>query len=210
MKLWETEYGPRMATMVAREQALREQAFVDWTSYILGESVRQMTLGDMFTLQGVGCPYVAGGAYPEPVDVLQFIWIMHEQNRGSALRKWWHRRRMIKRVATRKVGANPMEDWSNAINAYLDDVFLDAPRKGKDNSRPLGVCFMASLMVRLSNYIGPIDPASGKGWATVPVARIFQYLKAINKNELGKDFKDFSPSDRIMSDWLAATQKQPA
>jgi hypothetical protein len=210
MRLWEEEFGPRFAAMQGREQALREQAFVEWESLVLGESLRQMTLGDMFILQGAGNPYIAGGAWPEPVDVLQFLWIMHAENRGGKLRKWWAKRQMIKRVATRKVEGDAMEAWTNAINAYLDDVFLDSPKRAKDDSRPLGVCFMASLMVRLSNYIGTVDPASGKGWAEVPIARIFQYIKAINRNELGEKFKDFSPSDRVMSEWLEATQKKPA
>lgn len=202
-QLWQEVYGPRWHGMQAREQALREQAFVDWTSDVLGEPLRQMTLGDMFRLQGAGSPYIAGGAYPEPVDVLQFLWELHAKNRGGRLRRWWQRRRMIRRVALRAVeGADAMEAWTDAINAYLDDVFLDAPKKGKDDTRPIGVCFMGSLMVRLSNYIGPVDPASGQGWAHVPVARIFQYLKAINRAELGKDYKDFSPSDKVMSDWL--------
>jgi hypothetical protein len=203
MKLWAEVYGPRFHTMQAREEALREQAFVDWTSDVLGEPLRQMTLGDMFRLQGAGSPYIAGGAYPEPVDALQFLWELHAENRGSVMRRWWHRRRMVRRVALRVVEGDPMEAWNTAINRYLDDVFLDAPKKKKDDTRPVGVCFMASLLVRLSNYIGTVDPASGRGWSEIPIARIFQYLKAINRNELGNDFKDFSPSDRVMSEWLA-------
>lgn len=210
MQLWAEVYSPRFHTMQAREEALREQAFVDWTSDVLGESLRQMTLGDMFRLQGAGSPYIAGGAYPEPVDALQFLWELHAENRGSALRRCWHRRQMIRRVALRKVEGAPMEVWNAAINRYLDDVFLDAPRRAKDDKRPVGVCFMASMLVRLSNYIGTVDPASGKGWADVPIARIFQYLKSINRNELGKDFKDFSPSDRVTSEWLAECNRMAA
>ena len=208
MGLWEQEYGPRWAGMKAREDALREQAFVSWNADVLGEPLRQLTLGDMLRLQGAGNPFIAGGAYPEPCDVLQFMWELHAENRGGLFRRWRAQRRMVRRVALRKVEGDAMRAWSGAINAYLDDVFLDAPRrKGREDERPLGVCFMASFLVRIASALGATDPATGAAWADVPVARIFQYLKAITRNELGKEFKDFSPSDKIMSDWLAESNR---
>lgn len=203
MRLWETVYGPRWHALHAREQALREQAFVEWDTDLFGERIRQITLRDMFLLHGAGNPYIAGGAYPEPADVLQFLWQLHAENKGCALVRWWRKRRMIRRVARISVaGADALQAWSNGINAYLDDVFMDAPKKSAKDDRPLGVCFVAPLLVRVCGCLGPVDPASGESWMDAPVARLFQYLKAISRSEAGAEFKDFSPSDKVMSDWL--------
>ena len=186
--------------MQARESALREQAFVDWESVVCGERIRQMTLGDMLMLQGLGNPYVAGDAFPEAVDVMQFLWYLSVENKGSRLRKWYQRRALIKRVAQIKA-ADPLAACGAEIDAYMADVFQDAPKGSKSDRRPLGVCFMASMLVRLASALGSFDPATGKEWAHSPLARIFQYLKAIRANE-DADYKDSSPSDKVMSDWL--------
>jgi len=205
-RLWQEVYGPRWQAMHAREQALREQAFIDWESVVLGERIRQITLGDMLMLQGAGSPFIAGGAWPEASDALQFLWVLHSENRGCRLRRHWERSKMIARVAA-IASDDPLKTCCDAINAYLDEVYQDAPRGGNGDSRPLGVCFMASILVRLGSELGPQDPATGNKWADVPMARIFQYMKAINRSELGKEFKDFSPSDKVMSDWLEHTNR---
>lgn len=201
LTLWQDIYGPRWAAMREREQGLREQAFVSWTGTILGEPVRQMTLGDMLILQGAGSPFIDGKGMPEASDVMQFIWALHVKNTGSRFARGWHRQKMIHRLMQVEA-VDPVNHCIEAVNAHLDDVFQDAPRGGKNDDRPLGVCFMASLLVRLGSRIGAADPATGEQWAQVPLARIFQYMKAINRDEIGKEFKDFSPSDKVMSDWL--------
>ena len=201
LTLWQDTYGPRWQSMRERECALREQAFVAWTREILGEPVRQMTLGDMLILQGAGSPFIDGKGMPEVVDVMQFIWALHVKNTGSRFARGWHRQKMIKRIMGFS-SVDPINAAIDAVNAYLDDVFQDAPRGGKTDDRPLGVCFMASLLVRLGTTLGPNDPATGEQWGKVSLARIFQYLKALNRQEIGKEFKDFSPSDKVMSDWL--------
>jgi hypothetical protein len=55
-------------------------------------------------------------------------------------------------------------------------------------------------MVRLSSKIGSVDPLDGRAWADVPMPRIWQYMKAARAAEEPK-FKDYSPSDKILSDW---------
>jgi hypothetical protein len=57
-------------------------------------------------------------------------------------------------------------------------------------------------MVRLGRYLGPHDPFGGTSWADVPLPRVWQYLKSISASEAGAKFKDYSPSDRIMSEWM--------
>jgi hypothetical protein len=89
-----------------------------------------------------------------------------------------------------------------AISGYIAIMFADAPGGRSDESKPLGACWLAPIMVRLSSKIGSIDPLNGTAWADVPMPRIWQYLKAVRAYEDSK-FKDFSPSDKILSDWQA-------
>jgi hypothetical protein len=69
---------------------------------------------------------------------------------------------------------------------------------------------MASMLTRLASALGPHDPAPGEVWARSPLARIFQYLKAIRANEAEGEFKDSSPSDKVMSDWLEEINRSAA
>jgi len=207
--LWAEKYFPRWHAMQARENALREQAFIEWSSVVCGERIRQMTLGDMLMLQGLGNPYVAGEAYPEAVDVMQFLWVLSVENKGSRLRKWYQRRKLIQRVAQIKA-VDPLAECGTQIDSYMADAFQDAPKGSKSDRRPLGVCFMASMLTRLASALGPHDPATGEVWARSPVARIFQYLKAIRANEAEGEFKDSSPSDKVMSDWLEEINRPAA
>ena len=206
MQLWTEVYGPRWAAIREREVSLREQAFIDWESVVLGERIRQITLGDLLMLQGAGNPFVAGGRSPEPADIVQFLWLLHVKNRGNAFRRGWHLGRMKGRLLKIE-SEDPMTTCCDAIHAYLNDVFQDAPRGDTVKKRPLGACFMASILVGVAGKLGAVDPASGKPWVSSPLARIFQYMKAIAREEIGSKFKDFSPSDKVMSDWLDHTNR---
>jgi hypothetical protein len=201
--LWQNKYLPRWQEMQARETSLRKQAFIDWESKVCFEPLRQMTLNDLLFLNGAGNPFVCEGQI-NAASVLQFIWILHVENKGSRIRKWWHRRCMIKRVLKIKA-VNPLAACQKEIAAYIDAVFQDAPKPGakQHGSRPLGVCFVATILVRLTSGVGPFDPSTGKIWMETPLARIFQFIKVLNRNESGEKFTDFSPSDGITSEWLA-------
>lgn len=206
MQLWVETYGPKWAAIREREVSLREQAFIDWESVVLGERIRQITLGDLLLLQGAGNPFVAGGRAPEVADIVQFLWVLHAENKGNAFRRGWNLGRMKGRLLNVK-SADPMTTCCDAIHAYLNDVFQDAPRGSSEKKRPLGACFMAPILVCVAGKLGAVDPASGKAWASCPLARIFQYMKAIAREELGSKHKDFSPSDKVMSDWLDHTNR---
>jgi hypothetical protein len=208
MQLWSEVYAPRWAAIREREVALREQAFIDWESVVLGERIRQITLGDIHMLHGAGSPFVVGGEI-QAKHVIQFMWILHAENKGGAFRRGWNLGRMKARLLKIK-SADPLRTCCKAINAYLDDVFQDSPTAGNGESRPIGAGYIAIVLVRLGMKLGTFDPATGKPWADTPLARIFQYFKAINSYEMGKDFKDFSPSDKVMSDWLAHSNRLSA
>lgn len=197
--LWAEKYAARFAEQKLAEDTAREQAFVDDVHDLLGERVRGMTPRDMLHLQVVSSPVVYGGAELTQAHVLQFLWAIHTENRGWF--RGFRRRRMIKRIL-RRYGAEVQAEQMSEIADYIQRMFLDAGGRSTDESKPLGACWLAPIMVRLAKAIGPVDPLNGTIWADVPLPRIWQYLKAVRFNEDPK-FKDCSPSDKLLSDWLA-------
>lgn len=195
-ELWATKFARRFAEEQAAEEARREQAFLDIPTDVCGEPLRLMTPQDLLILNGINSPFVCPRE-EQAVDVPIFLWVLHAANDGA--KTWRNRRRrdaMIKRVAVRSFASCIKE-----ITDYVDGIFLDAPAGGGSDTerRPLGACFLAPLIVSL---------AVETGWAQkeimgTPLPRLFQYRKAIRARELGKEFKDFSPSDRLTGEFLS-------
>jgi hypothetical protein len=205
-ELWASKFAHRFAEERAREEARREQAFLDLPIIIGGEEVRAMTPRDLLLLNGAECPFVCGGA-DSPEQVALFIWALHVENDGSL--GWLNRRRRYKMI--RRLAPQNYDELVRACNAYVDEIFQDAPGgSGAGDSpqerRPLGTCFLAPLVVNL---------AVETGWSQheilgTPLPRMFQYYKAIRAREQGKKFIDSSPSDRLTSEFLAELNKQSA
>jgi hypothetical protein len=198
--LWAEKYAARFASAKQAEDEAREQAFVDDTFIVYGERLRGMTPRDLLHLQVVQSPIIYGHSEIKPADLMLFLWALNVENKG-----WFRsikRSRMIKRVLGRR-SEDPVADAIVAISGYIATMFTDAPGGSSiDESKPFGACWLAPVMVRLSSKIGSIDPLNGTAWADVPMPRIWQYLKAVRASEDSK-FKDFSPSDKILSDWQA-------
>lgn len=202
-ELWAAKYAQRHAEERAREEARREQAFLDVPAIIAGEPLRMMTPRDLLLLNGADSPFVCTGE-PEAGDVAMFFWVLHEDNDGT--QSWLNRRRraqMIKRLAPRS-----FDELVAALREYVDEVFQDAPAGdvGKEEKRPLGTCFLAPLVVSL---------ALETGWSQneilgTPLPRLFQYSKAIRARAQGKEFTDFSPSDRLTNEFLCELNRQNA
>ena len=196
-QLWADKYAARFAAARFAEDTAREQAFIDDTHVVYGERLRGMTPRDMLHLQIVGSPIIYGQREIQPAHVLQFLWALHTKNKGPL--KYFHRKRMIRRVLNRRT-ANPVTDALVAVSDYVGLMFLDAPGRSNTESKPIGACWLAPVMVRLSKAVGIHDPLDGRDWADVPLPRIWQYLKAARISEDPKA-KDYSPSDKILSEW---------
>ena len=217
-QLWADKYAARYAEAKFREDEAREAAFGDAEIHrVCGEPLRPMAPRDLLILQAIGSPLVYAGQEVTPAHVLQFLWALHAENRGHWLRRAYHRARMIRRVAHTRRSADPVGDAILEVCAYIGTMYLDAPAAaasgegGERISRPLGACWIAPAMVRIAADLGPRDPFDGRPWGEVPMPRLWQYLKAIRARDLGDKFKDYSPSDRVMSEWLAESQQpQPA
>ena len=195
--LWAEKYAARFAAAKFSEDTAREQAFVDDIHVVYGERLRGLTAKDLLHLQVVESPIIYGQSIPKPSDIMLFLWALNVENQGAF--RFWKRRRMMKRILGRH-SENPIEDALAAIGDYLVKMFIDAPGGNSDESKPFGACWLAPIMVRLSSKIGSVDPLDGRAWADVPMPRIWQYIKAARAAEEPK-FKDYSPSDKILSDW---------
>ena len=196
-ELWATKYAARFAEERAREESHREEAFLNVTMTVCGEELRMMTPQDFLILNGIESPFVCSRDI-EATDVVLFLWHLNVKNDGSS--SWFNRRRrrqMIKRIIGLQFG-----ECIKQIQNYTDKAFQDAPRaseeKGERISKPLGTCFLVPLIMRI---------AKETGWSKdeimrTPMPQLFQFVKHLNAEALGKDFVDFSPSDRVTNEFL--------
>lgn len=201
-ELWASKFAQRFAEERAREDARREQAFLDLPIIVGGEELRAMTPRDLLLLNGAESPFVCGGD-KTPEQVALFIWALHIANDGTL--GWSNRRRRDKVI--RRLAPQVYDDLVRACDQYVEEMFQDAPSGAvSEDKRPLGACFLAPLVVNI---------AIETGWAqadilSTPLPRLFQYLKAIRAGEQGKKFIDSSPSDRLTSEFLEELNKQTA
>lgn len=192
-ELWATKYAQRHAEERAKEDARREQAFLDLPMLVAGEPLRPMTPRDLLLLNGIESPFVCPGEITAG-HVGAFFWVLHEQNSGHD--SWRNNRR--KAALLRRLAPLPFVDVVAAARDYVSETFLDAPRGTTEEKRPLGACFLAPLVVSI---------ALETGWSQeeilgTPLSRLFQYMKAIRARDAGKEFSDISPSDALMDEFL--------
>jgi hypothetical protein len=200
-ELWATKFARRFAEERAREEARREQAFLDLPILAAGEPLRLMTPRDLLVLNGAESPFVC----PTEMDaghVAMFFWVLHEENDGT--NTWRNRRR--KTALLRRLAPKSFDEVVAAGRDYVDEIFQDSPagRESSGERKPLGTCFLAPLVVNI---------ALETGWSQgeivgTPLPRLFQYMKAIRARTAGKDFTDFSPSDRFTNEFLCELNKQ--
>lgn len=208
--LWKEQFAERYAKAKRQEDIWRELAFCDTDRLVCGEPVRPLTPQDIVLLQQLGSPFVYPTLEVEPAHILQFLWLLHTANRGSIFRRYYRRNRFIRRMARRKFGPEPYEKMLQECRQFLREMYLDAPasRKGDQETKPLGVNWVASLMVAVGRVLGPTDPLTGQSLGEAPLPRLLQYHKVIRARDEGDKFKDFSPSDAIVSEWMEATNRQ--
>jgi hypothetical protein len=201
--LWAEKYAQRFAEAKFKEDVAREEAFTETSHVVCGERLRVMTARDLLILQGIGSPLIYPRLKISPAHVLQFLWALHVDNVGNSWIRAYRRGKMIARVGHIRRSEDPLSDAILEVSRYLGEIFMDAPMGSGGNERPIGACWLAPSMVRLASSIGPKEPFEGLHWGDVPLPRIWQYLKAVRGREEGSKFKDYSPSDKILSDWIS-------
>lgn len=194
-ELWAQKYARRHAEELAREEARREQAFLDLPCMVADEPLRALTPYDLLLLNGAESPFVCPGDMTAE-HVALFFWTLHIDN--DRRDTWRNRRRQTATI--KRIAAKRYDDLVNGGRDYIEEMFLDSPRgtTGADR-RPLGTCFLAPLVVNL---------ALATGWSqaeimSTPLPRLFQYFKAIRAKNEGKEFVDSSPSDSITGEFLS-------
>jgi hypothetical protein len=197
-EIWATQFAARYEAEVAEEAIRREIAFLDAPVSLCGEQVRQLTPADLLTLHHLRNPFVRGGDSIRPGHVAQLLWLLSVENRPG-LGLWWRRRKFCKRIGKLDAAATYRD-----VEDFIDAMFLDAPQGVKSEGKPPGVCFLASLAVTLATELGWTD----QHIFSRPIPALFQYLKELKRR--GDDKPDYSPSDRLKSEFLAILNKPQA
>lgn len=196
-ELWASKYAARFAEEREREESHREEAFLPISQTVCGEELRQMTPHDFLILNGIESPFVCN-TETDAADVVIFLWQLNTRNDGT--RSWFNERRRKKMI--QRVAFLGFDDSVKQCFAYIEKTFQDAPKatqsQGDRIAKPIGTCFLVPLILRI---------AKETGWSKdeimrTPVAQLFQFVKHLNAEALGKDFVDWSPSDRVTNEFL--------
>ncbi len=184
------EYAARMGALRSAEATRREEAFAGQPHTVCGLLLRGITAYDLLILHGIGNPFLAGGERTAGSIAQFFAYLVVEPPRG-----WWGRRRFFRRVSRLRYA-----DTCAEIESYVDRFFADGP-KGGDGApgRPAGTCFLAPLVVAIACETGWTEEAI----LSMRLDRLFQYQKELERRRQGREFKDYSESDGVLSEFLA-------
>jgi hypothetical protein len=204
---WEKHYAARHAAEVAAETQRRTEAFIDLPRRVGPFWVRPPTALDLLVLEGIESPLLAEAVeLVTSIDLELALWQLRPEAGG-----WWARRRHALRCTTRYLAPGGEKrlcaDLFDLVS-LMREATADAggKRTGAPTRKPLGTAWLAPLVVNL---------AAETGWSEaeilrLPLARAWQYLRCLRARHAGKDYTDFSPSDRLKSEALAAFNREQA
>ncbi len=160
--------GPDYRQALDREELIRSAAFLGVTELICGVEVMPLTLEHLCRLQCVGSPFVSGGT-PLPEDVAVFLWAVSPEYSQKA--------RFKRYLFCRKVRGIKWAEGVEAINAYLNESFEDAPaEKSLGFSAPYWSSY-ASIVALLAGEFGWTE----RDIIRMPLKRIWQYVRIAKK-----------------------------
>ena len=180
---------PGLAEAVAKEQSLRDGAFVDVPALAGGIILEPLTIRRLLILETCGDPFTCGGKVSAG-DVARFLWVCSPGFTTTDRKK---RDAFIKACAKMDAVETVKE-----IRAHVERAFFDAPQGGSADAGQSTTSFAASLVdVFASEY----------GWAEeaildLPLPRAFQYLRKIQKRHDPKGLQSNPLSDRVKGDFL--------
>lgn len=172
-----------------REQFARSAAYLDLPEMVLGEPLKNITPHLLGVLTVSKSPFYIGRAF-NYTHVAQFLWALHRDYRPGGFRAWWQRQRL-----RRKVRTIPLRDCGDAIAAYMDLQFMDAPKGGKAQ-RPIASA-VAELVFRFR-----YEPWHQKESETIhiPIRRLYQEMKLWMREH---DQTVTNKSDGKIAEWQA-------
>ena len=192
MSLLQFEEIPGYTEEVNKEQANRESAFLAVTPPICGLPIVHLSLRHWMQLIGCGNRFIRGER-PEPQDVAMFLWFLSPDYSCDATAR-------AKFIAER---VRPLDflTATREIYAYLRRVFQDIPH-GDGTGGKSYTAAVASIVDLLASEYGWTD----EHILTLPLARVFQYLRRIEKR-LDPKAMQFNRSERLISEWLQRRQE---
>jgi hypothetical protein len=187
---------PGYTEAVNAEQSNRDVAFLATTPPICGVSIVHMSLRHWIQLIGCRNRFIRGER-PEPGDVAMFLWFLSPSYSCDVTAR--------ARFVAEHVRPLDFMDVTREIYAYLNRVFQDIPHgdgaaQGKSYTAPV-----ASMVDLLASEYGWTDDQI----LSLPLARLFQYLRRIEKRRDPKSIQ-FNRSERLISQWLAKRCAAPA
>jgi hypothetical protein len=187
---------PGYAEAVNVEQANRDVAFLATTPPICGVPIVHLSLRHWVQLIGCRNRFIRGER-PEPSDVAMFLWFLSPDYSTDAAAR-------AKFVAER---VRPLEfiDVTREIYVYLNRVFQDIPQGNGGSDGKSYTAPVASMVDLLAHEYGWDDERI----LSLPLARLFQYLRRIEKRNDPKALQ-FNRSERLISEWLANRLKPSA
>lgn len=188
MNLFDPNTIPGYREACEHEQANRELAFLDLPIPLCGVIVRQFSLKHLILLGNVGNGFITPCGLPQPEDIAQFLWVVNKDYSLDAEA----RTKFVEGLKEKKYGACLAE-----INEYLALAFQDAPQGERGGKQYTAGC--ASLVdIMAHEYSWPDEAIMEK-----PIARLFQYLRLIQKRNNPKALL-FNRSDSIITKALMA------
>ena len=186
---------PGLADAIAKQDLVRDAAFLVDREHIAGVAVRPLTVRDLAALQAIGSPFMVG-KQPGAGDVAAFLWLLHPKYHPRArVRRWLFLQSLRRRNFIKLV---------EGIREYIAESFQDTPG-GTSTTEPSYYSVAAALVgMFASNY----------GWSeteilNLPVKRALQYRAEIMRR-INPDSILFNPSDRVVGEWLTKRNLQPA
>jgi hypothetical protein len=188
MSLLQFEQIPGYAEEVNAEQANRESAFLAVTPPICGVPIQHMSLRHWMQLIGCKNRFIRGER-PEASDVAMFLWFLSPEYSTDVDAR-------SKFIAER---VRPLDflGVTREIYAYLNRVFQDIPQGDGSAAGKNYTAAVASIVDLLASEYGWTD----EHILTMPIARVFQYLRRIEKRRDPKAIQ-FNRSERLVSEWL--------
>jgi hypothetical protein len=189
---------PGLAEAVEKETEIRNLAFIGLPESINGIPAMPLTASHLLFLEGCRNPFMTGGEIT-PASALQFLWIVSPRFEPRRSLKAW----FFKQILTRQCLKLDFEATCKAIYDYIDEAFMDAPPASEGGPTKPWASWAAIFAHQLSTT-GCMD------WQAAihtPIKVSFQLSRCQRKAQDGKAVF-FSPSDKVIGDYLDELNKQ--
>jgi len=169
---------------IAREQFVRDAAFLELPDRICSVEVPPLTLDHILKLSATNNPFLVGGQAGPLSAAAFFILLCDPKSR-------WARWRLLQRIS--RLSFNYAH---RQISEFVAEAFQDSPGGGKPTG-PNYYSFAAGIISAVAHHHG----WSEREILHIPVKRLFQYLKAMQRTN-NPEASLFNPSDKVRGDWL--------